>query len=282
MNKNVKIHLVVIDPQKDFMDLPGSALPVTGANEDMNRLATFIKKHGHRLDDIHVTLDTHQIIDIAHPSWWKDAQGKMVAPFTLITASDIKAGIYTPRDPGQLKRSLEYAEALEKTGKYMLFIWPEHCLVGTWGHGIQENLSNALLEWQRKEYAMVDFVMKGTNPFTEHYGGLLAEVEDGIDPSTQLNTILIETLQKADIILIAGEALSHCVKETIDQIANNIGADHIAKIKILTDATSPVPQSFEPGTNQPTSPDFPAIAQAWLTEIQKRGVEVTTTTTFFN
>ncbi len=273
--RTTKVHLVVIDPQNDFMDLPKSALPVTGANADMDRVADFIRKHGHRLEDIHVTLDSHQIVDIAHPSWWKDAQGNMVQPFTLIKADDIEAGIYVPRDPAQLKRSLEYARALEKTGKYMLYIWPEHCIIGTWGHGIQENLANAFSEWQRKEYAMIDYVTKGTNPYTEHYGGLLAEVPDPTDSSTQLNTGLIETLQSADVILIAGEALSHCVKETIDQIVDNIGVDHVAKIQILTDATSPVPKN-------PDSPDFPAIAQQWLVDIQKRGVQVTTTETFFN
>lgn len=273
--KNVKIHLVVIDPQNDFMDLPESTLPVTGANADMDRLAEFIRKHGHRLEDIHVTMDSHQVVDIAHPAWWRDSQGKMVSPFTLIKADDIEAGIFTPRDPGQLKRSLDYTRALEKNGKYMLFIWPEHCRIGTWGHSVQKNLSDALLEWQRSQYAMVDYVTKGTNPFTEHYGGLLAEVPDPTDPSTQLNTGLITTLQEADIILIAGEALSHCVKETVNQIADNIGPDHIAKIKILRDATSPVGQN-------PGGPDFPAIAEEWIREIQGRGVQITTTETFFN
>lgn len=269
-----KIHLVIIDPQNDFMDSPKSALPVTGANVDMDRLAAFIRSHGHRLEDIHVTLDSHQVVDIAHPSWWRDAQGNSVTPFTLIKADDIRAGIYVPRDPGQLKRSLAYAEALEKTGKYMLFIWPEHCLIGTWGHAIQENLATALTQWQRDEFAQVDYVTKGSNPFTEHYGGLMAEVPDPNDPTTQLNTGLISTLQTADIILIAGEALSHCVKETIDQIVDNIGTDHIGKLVILTDATSPVPQA-------PGGPDFPAIAATWLTDVQKRGVQVSTTTSFF-
>ncbi len=270
-----KIHLVVIDPQNGFMDLPKSTLPVAGANADMDRLAEFIRKHGHRLEDIHVTMDSHQVVDIAHPAWWRNAKGEMVSPFTLITADDINAGIYKPRDPGQLKRSLEYVKSLEKSGKYNLLIWPEHCLIGTWGHSVQENLMNSLLEWQRDQYAMVDFVTKGTNPFTEHYGGLLAEVPDPTDPSTQLNAGLITTLQEADIILVAGEALSHCVKETVNQIADNIGPDHIKKIKILRDATSPVGQN-------PGGPDFPAIAEAWLQEIQKRGVEITTTEKFFN
>ena len=273
--KSTKVHLVIIDPQNDFMDSPQSALPVAGANADMDRLAEFIRTNGKKLEDIHVTLDSHQVVDIAHPAWWRKADGTMVDAWTLIKADDIEAGIYTPRDKNQYKRSLEYARQLEKTGKYILIIWPEHCRIGTWGHGVQENLMSALLDWQRNEFAMVDFVTKGTNPYTEHYGGLQAEVPDATDPSTQLNTKLLQTLQTADIILIAGEALSHCVKETINQIADNIGEEHIKKIQILTDATSPVAKAA--GT-----PDFPAIAQQWLHDIQQRGVQVTTTTTFFN
>jgi nicotinamidase-related amidase len=134
---------------------------------------------------------------------------------------------------------------------------------------------NALCKWQRDEFALVDYVTKGSNPYTEHYGGLMAEVPDPNDPTTQLNTGLISTLQSADMILIAGEALSHCVKETIDQIVANIGPDHVGKITILTDATSPVPQN-------PGGPDFPAIAAQWLAGIQKSGVQVSTTATFFN
>jgi nicotinamidase/pyrazinamidase len=271
----MKVHLLVIDPQIDFMDLPGSALPVTGANDDMNRLADFVDKYGKKLEDIHVTLDSHQVIDIAHPAWWKGADGKMVAPFTLITAADVKAGIYTPRNPAERQRSLEYCEELERKGNYMLLIWPPHCLVGTQGHSVQRKLSDALVQWQADNYARVDFVVKGFNPYTEHYGGLMAEVPDPTDPTTQLNTGLLETLQQADEILIAGEASSHCVLSTVNQIVDNIGGEHVKKIKLMTDCMSPV------GHN-PGGPDFPAIAAKWLIDIQKKGVGVTTSTTYFS
>ena len=82
-------HLVVIDPQNDFMDIlagpgdpvglsiPGgptfrSTLPVPGALADMQRCAAMIRRIGSRLDDIHVTLDSHRVIDIAHPGFWRD------------------------------------------------------------------------------------------------------------------------------------------------------------------------------------------------------------------
>ena len=71
----MKVHLLIIDPQNDFMDLPDSALPVPGAVADMDRLAAFIRRAGKKIDDIHVTLDSHRLIDIAHPTFWRDADG---------------------------------------------------------------------------------------------------------------------------------------------------------------------------------------------------------------
>jgi nicotinamidase-related amidase len=83
--------LVVIDPQNDFCD-PSGSLFVAGANQDMSRLAKMVKRLGKKVDDIHVTLDSHRIVDISHPLWWKDSAGKHPAPFTMITAADVDPG----------------------------------------------------------------------------------------------------------------------------------------------------------------------------------------------
>ena len=78
-------------------------------------------------------------------------------------------------------------------------VWPTHCLIGTPGWCVQKNLMAALQEWERKEFANVDYVTKGSNPWTEHYGGLEAEVPDPSDPTTGLNTRFIQVLQAADL-----------------------------------------------------------------------------------
>jgi nicotinamidase-related amidase len=275
MNKNLRIHLLLIDPQNDFCDIAGAMLPVTGANEDMKRLTALIDRIGHKLEDIHVTLDSHRLIDIAHPAWWQDEKGNSPAPFTLIFAKDIRAGIWTTRHPGFLKRSLAYAEALEATGKKILCIWPPHCLIGTWGHNIHSDLNGALQRWSASEFAMVDYVTKGSNPWTEHYGAMMAEVPDSEDPSTALNTQFITMLRDADIIGVAGEAGSHCVLETVNQIADNIGDEHLKKFHIITDGISPVGAV-------PNGPDFPAIYKDWLQMMSKRGMVLTTSTDFLS
>lgn len=128
----LNIHLVLIDPQNDFCDLPGATLPVTGAVADCKRLAKLITRVGHKLEDIHVTMDSHRLIDIAHPAFWMNLNGQQPAPFTMITDKDIEAGIWTPRNPAFRGRALSYTKALEATGKYTLIIWPAQSL-GTGG-----------------------------------------------------------------------------------------------------------------------------------------------------
>ncbi|MEN9614218.1 MAG: hypothetical protein RLZZ347_525 [Candidatus Parcubacteria bacterium] len=277
------VHLLIIDPQVDFMDSKGSALPVTGANDDMCRLAGMVRRVGHKLADVHVTMDSHHVVDVAHPGMWENQKGQNPAPFTMITPDDLETGIWRPRNqhckPPQLggqtlgQYMLGYTRALAKGGKYPLMVWPEHCLIGTSGHRVQDELMGALVEWERKYFATIDFVTKGTSPYTEHFGALMAEVPMATDPSTGLNTAFLSVLAQADIVAVAGEALSHCVLETVSQIADNIGAEHIKKFHILTDCTSPVPQP-------PGGPDFPAIAKAWLKKMEGRGMTLTTSGKF--
>lgn len=266
-------HLLIIDPQNDFMDINGAMLPVTGANEDMKRVAKLVDRIGLDITNIHVTLDSHRLIDIAHPTWWKNQNGEYPDPFTIISASDIQNNIWIPRKSSFRKGTLEYAEQLETKGKYMICVWPPHCLIGTWGHNIQTDLNAALQRWSKKNFTMVNYVSKGTNPWTEHYGALQAEVPDPDDPDTALNTNFLSILSKADIIIVAGEALSHCVKETITQIADNIGAKNIHKIHILTDCCSSIDAV-------PGGPNFPKITKNWLFEMEKIGIELTVSTKF--
>ncbi|MBU4331918.1 hypothetical protein KKD19_00630 [Patescibacteria group bacterium] len=268
-----KIHLLIIDPQNDFCDIDGATLPVSGADEDMKRVAAIVNRIGSKLEDIHVTLDSHRLVDIAHPTWWRDQNGEQPTPYTIISADDIENGIWTPRDPDSRKRTLEYARQLEATGKYQICVWPPHCLIGTWGHNVQSDVNNALQRWSGKEFAVVDYVTKGSNPWTEHYGAMQAEVPDPTDPTTALNTDFLAMLSEADIVIVAGEALSHCVKETVTQIADNIGDEHVRKFHILTDCSSPV-------AAVPGGPNFPIIAQDWLREMQGRGMSLTTSVEF--
>lgn len=292
----LKVHLVIIDPQNDFCDIPeaecpvnlaratGShilpTLPVPGSHADMKRIARMIDRVGHKLEDIHVTMDSHRLIDVAHPAMWMDQYGNPPAPFTFITDKDIESGIWTPRNPAFRSRMLAYTKSLEATGKYTLCIWPPHCLIGTWGHNIHTEVNTALQRWSAEQFAMVDYVTKGSNVWTEHYGALMAEVPDPSDPGTSLNTNFLTMLAEADLIGVCGEASSHCVKNTVQQIAENIGQQHLHKFHLLTDGMSPVGAVKDSSTGK-VIVDFPGIASAWLKDMQSTyGMTLSTTTNF--
>src|SRR4051812_35881693 len=105
-----KVHLILIDCQYDFCTptKQGGKLYVGGADDDIVRLADMVNRLGSRLDDIHITLDSHHFVHIAHPVWWKDSKGRHPDPFTLISTKDVEDGRWTTTQPGFYRRSLEY------------------------------------------------------------------------------------------------------------------------------------------------------------------------------
>ncbi len=260
------VELLIIDPQVDFCD-PQGALSVAGADADMGRLARMVRRVTPKLNDIHVTLDSHHLVDIAHPIFWQDEAGRHPAPFTILSAADVQAGRWTTTKPGMHRRALAYVEALEKNGRYPLCIWPPHCLIGSAGHAVVPELFAALQEWEQR-FALVDYVTKGSNIWTEHYSAIQADVPDPADPSTQINTALIQSLLRADLIAVAGEAGSHCLANTVRDIADNFGDDrYVSKIVLLTDATSPVT-------------GFAPFQDDFVRDMTRRGMRLSTTTDF--
>lgn len=265
----MKIHLVVIDPQNDFCS-PTGALSVVGADADMQRLAAMIESNVEKIDEIQVTLDSHQLVHIAHPIFWVNSVGEHPKPFTLIKMQDVEGqnAVWRAFNPAFQKRAVEYVKKLEANGRYVLCIWPPHCIIGTHGHSVFPVLSDALIKWQAA-FATVDFVTKGSNPFTEHYSAVKADVPDPSDlMNTGLNKVFIDRLRIADKILIAGEASSHCVRFTLTDIIREFGPQHAKKFVILRDAMSPVPT-------------FEQFETDFFDDMKKLGVEFSTTTTFF-
>jgi nicotinamidase-related amidase len=262
-------HLITIDPQNDFCIAAGpggekGALVVVGADKDMERLGKFITKNRTRIDQIHCTVDSHQLIHIAHPGFWVNSKGLNPNPFTLITEDDVKNGVWRAFNPAWQSRAVSYVETLKRNGRYVLCIWPPHCLIGTWGHSIVPSVAKALYEWEA-DFNRVEFVAKGSNLFTEHYSGVQADVIDDQDPSTALNTRLIDALNEADEILITGEALSHCVANTIRDIAAQFGADQVQKFTLLQDTCSNVT-------------GFDKLGQDFVKEMVAKGMRVTNST----
>lgn len=235
------LRIVGIDWQNDFVDPKGS-LYVNGADQDAHRFAQMILRLKDKITGIHATLDSHQLVHIAHPIWWINSKGEHPNPFTIISLDDVENGIWSATKPSLQQRSLEYVKALQDNGRYLLCIWPPHCLIGSWGHNIYPEIYNAFTKWEER-FRKVDYRVKGSNPFTEHYSALQADVPDPSDPQTTLQTgigSLINITQDADIIAITGQALSHCVANSIRDLANNFGEENIKKLWLIEDCSSSV------------------------------------------
>jgi hypothetical protein len=119
-------------------------------------------------------------------------------------------------------------------------VWPLHCEIGTWGHNVHADVRAAYSRWEDERQFIVRKVPKGMNPWTEHYSALMAEVPDADDPRSQLNRSLLDSLDRAELILIAGQAGSHCVKATVEHLAEHLPGRDLSRLVLLTDCMSPV------------------------------------------
>ncbi|MGH9362525.1 MAG: nicotinamidase, partial [Thermoanaerobaculia bacterium] len=234
-----RLHLLLVDVQKDFC-FPQGALYVggrsgTGAMDDSDRIARFIYRNLEALTEITCTLDTHFPFQIFSPSFWLDASGEPPAPHQEITTDLIHGGRVRPNpdiawwvaggDYGWLRRQVEfYCAELERAGKYTLYLWPMHCLLGSDGHALAGVVHEARLfhAWARGARGWIE--RKGDNPLTENYSVLAPEVlmrHDG-RPFAERNERFVASLLAADAVVIAGQAASHCVKSTIDDLLGEI------------------------------------------------------------
>jgi len=253
------VHLLLIDCQQDFVI---GNLKVDGAVNDMKRIAGLIEKHLKEIEEIHVTMDSHTRFDIAHPLFWKDEQGNHPPPFTRISLEDVENRKWVPVGTKQYKRVRTYIKELERRGRYQHTIWPEHCLIGSTGQSLDPTVLEAIHKWEALP-AKAHYIVKGVNPFTEHYSAVAAEVPDPEDVTTQVNIDFLQMLERADVILVGGEASSHCVLSTVTDILDNAGT-YASKVVLLLDAMSPVPGCEK-------------NAEKFFLDAHKRGVRLATT-----
>lgn len=254
-----KICLLVIDVQNTFC-IPDSELFVAGpsgngAVEDNKRLSKFIYRNLSIISQICPTMDTHQAIQIFHSAFWVDQSGKHPDPYTLITVEDVESGRWRFNPPAAptlgiderfaQKHIKHYVKTLKEGGKYDLTIWPYHVMLGSIDHALVSSIEEAIFFHSIARYSQPDFQVKGNHPLTEHYSVLGPEVTEGPDgePIAERNQEFIQKLLKFDMIIIAGQAKSHCVAWTIDDLLRDIymrDEKLTQKVYLLEDCTSPV------------------------------------------
>lgn len=230
-----KVVLLGIDMQNDFME--NGSLGVPGAHDDTKNLLNFMYNNLNKITDIILSIDTHQPCQIFHPLWWVDNDGNQPEPYTIITNADVQAGKWRPIF--NEKASIQYLQQLEELGKKQLCIWPYHCIEGTFGHSLESQFANLVYFHSVVRQSPVTNVLKGTDPLTEMYGIFKPEVST----EQTINVNLLKRIATYDKIIVAGQAKSHCVIESIGQMLEYFNDDKglAKKIYLLEDCTSSIP-----------------------------------------
>ncbi|HVO41599.1 MAG TPA: hypothetical protein VMT34_03195 [Aggregatilineales bacterium] len=237
-----------IDIQNDFVfPAPIGRLPVAGAVEDTRRTVEWLYRNLDHITQIAASMDTHTPFQIFYPSWWKNAAGEHPAPYTVITAAEVKAGKWLPIT--EAGWSAYYVDALEQTGRKQLMIWPFHCLEGSSGRDLVPALSEAIMVHSAARMAQPMYHAKGTIAQTEYYSMVEPEVKYPDLPEGRLDTQFLDTLAGFDLIYVAGQARSHCVYETVHSFVRYFEQrpDVIGKLRFLNDCSSSI-AGFEEAT----------------------------------
>jgi nicotinamidase-related amidase len=287
--------MLLIDVQKDFC-FPDGTLYVAGrsgrgAVDDSRRIAELVYRNLDVITDITTTLDTHLAYQLFFPSFWLDCGDRQLSAFRTVSADEIASGEVRPH-PAMAKwlcggnytwlckQVLHYCKELERAGRHQLYLWPPHCLLGSDGHALAGVIHEARLfhAFARTSQSYVE--VKGGNPLTENYSVLRPEVLSRFDGGVlaQRNTQFLHTLLAADAVIIAGQAASHCVKSTIDDLLGEIAAQDpklARKVFLVTDCMSAV---TVPDGKGGFAADFTPAAEAALQKFADAGMHLVKST----
>ena len=255
----MRVCLLCVDVQNTFCT-PGFELFVAGrsgigALDDSARLCEFLYGNLGTITEVVVTLDTHQAFQIFHAPFLVDTEGHHPDPFTLVTPEDVASRRWRV-DPdaaelvgfgqGHADAHLDsYVSALASTGKYDLTVWPFHALLGGIGHALVSAVEEAIFFHAIARRAQTRFEPKGRSPLTEHYSALGPEVLRGAQDEVlgRRNEALVAHLLGFDAVLVAGQAKSHCVAWTIDDLLSDPAARELEaaqRLYLLEDCMSSV------------------------------------------
>jgi nicotinamidase-related amidase len=253
-----RVCLLAVDIQNTFC-IPEFELFVagrsgTGAVDDNRRLCEFLYRNLAEITQIFPSLDTHHAMQVFHAIWLVDEHGNHPAPYTLVSAEDVAGGRWRLNaavaealgiDVDYAERHLaHYTRRLAEGGKYDLTVWPYHAMLGGIGHALVSAVEEAIFFHGLARFSNPDFQVKGDNPLTEHYSMLGPEVTEGPDGDRLggKNTELIGKLLTFDAVVVAGQAKSHCLAWTIDDLLGDEDVrERLAeRTYLLEDCTSAV------------------------------------------
>jgi len=211
--------LFIVDPQNDFSDScptrADGSLAVPGSTTDYARIIDFLKNND--IQEVHVSLDTHSERHIAHPGFWEvlvggdwvnatdenskfrelriDENGNIAGRNVLSETPDRDIRYYRPRHDGYSDQ--EYARLCAYVQDYIKFfyepanilkqkpmIWPYHCLEGSRGHMVAQELQEFLERWvihapgtgPATKKRILRYHNKGRNNLVEMYSAFSADM----------------------------------------------------------------------------------------------------------
>ena len=202
--------LLIIDPQRDFVETtenPKASLGVPGAGYDMTKIAKFVEDNIDKLDEIHVSLDTHTVNHIGHVNFWQKGMAESFDTFLvkpedpniyIKTGEDGEPRIITTTNPDLQEFAYKYIETMQNNkikypSKPTPCIWPNHCIIdlehniASENWHVHETLRKVLNEHSNKVF----YHEKGTNDLVEMYSIFSAEIpyEDLIKTVTNSEAI---------------------------------------------------------------------------------------------
>jgi nicotinamidase/pyrazinamidase len=246
--------LFIIDPQNDFCDPEGS-LYVPGADYDIARICTLINMLDWKT--IITSQDIHYYDSIFFPCFWRDSSGIEPNPFDQILLEDVLNHDIDPDNPGLYEFVCNYLEIVKE-----ITIWPYHCIVGTEGSCFPKNLQYSIenIIIHKNHEINHNNIIKGTNRLSENYsvfetvfeakyGKLLDEksIKIEYDSDSEINMIkglLDNTLnvpENHDNLFVCGEALSHCVLDTLESMKRLLSSYAFGKVTLIKDCCSIIP-----------------------------------------
>lgn len=224
--------LLIIDPQNDFVDPKGS-LYVPGAEKGIENIVKLVREHSNLFTEIAITMDTHHKYHIAHPAFWTPRP----EPFTQISAEDVGTK-YAPIQ----EEYLEYCRNYLGTLPGPLTIWPEHCLLGSWGWALPDALVSALHDWEieKNDGDPFEIYKKGSNPTFEAFS--LFTIEPKHHYSPYANVIEFCAYDK---IIICGFAKDICVAKTVQDMLIEGAAWYKDKLVFYMDGMASIDENAE-------------------------------------
>jgi nicotinamidase-related amidase len=173
----------------------------------------------------------------------------------VVSAADVAGGRYrvnpaVARALGMTSASAatyarHYVRRLESAGKYPLTVWPYHAMLGGVGHALVSAVEEAAFFHSVARSSPTRFELKGSHPLTENYSVLAPEVGKDHRGRSLVgrNRDLVDRLLGFDALVIAGQAKSHCVAWTVDDLLGAIrkrDPRRAERVYLLADCSSAV------------------------------------------